>query len=301
MIARLGSGFFLVSLPILLVLFAGAGKVSASELIGSRKISLHDARVLVLHSYHYGFSWSDSLSAGIRSVFAEQAKDAELKFEFLDTRFCSSEAYLSVVKETLGAKYTNRRVDIIIACDDHALNFMLKYGKDLFPDVPVVFCSVSGYKPEMRKQLGLTGLRESIDIKSTVETALRLHPGTKQIAVILDRSRTGQGLKKKAASVLDELADSIRIRYLEDLTVEQLKKQIPKLPKKTIDVIRVYNMPESPTKPSIIGANTTDIDISRVARKNEIKNKPIKTCILLVFLTVLFMFPPSERLHSNSN
>jgi hypothetical protein len=57
--------------------------------------------VVVLHSYHYGFTWSDSISDGILSVFPEEAKDVEVKFEFLDTRFNSSETYLRMQKKAL--------------------------------------------------------------------------------------------------------------------------------------------------------------------------------------------------------
>ena len=69
-------------------------------------------------------------------------------------------------------------------------------------DAPVVFCSVSGYKPEMRSWLQLTGLIESIDIRATLETALCLHPPTREIAVIIDSRRTGRALHKKTEEAL---------------------------------------------------------------------------------------------------
>jgi two-component system cell cycle sensor histidine kinase/response regulator CckA len=200
---------------------------------------------VVLHSYHHGFTWTDSLSEGIRSFFNEKAKEAEVRFEFLDSRFCASDAYLLQTRQALELKYIDRKVDVVITCDDHALNFMLKYGPAIFPGVPVVFCSVTGYTPEMRKQLQLTGLRESIDIRATVETALRLHPNTKQIAVIVDNSRTGAALKKKAAAVLDEYIGYIDVRYLEDMTVEQLKGELPKLSSNTILLLFIFKADET--------------------------------------------------------
>jgi PAS domain S-box-containing protein len=136
-------------------------------------------------------------------------------------------------------------VDVIIASDDHALNFMLNYGRSVFSGVPVVFCSVSGYKPQMHEKLKLTGLRESIDIRATVETALRLHPETEEIAVILDKSRTGQALKKKAKVVFGEFGDRLRIRYLEDLTVEGLKLKLPELPENTVVLLFIFRPDET--------------------------------------------------------
>jgi PAS domain S-box-containing protein len=92
----------------------------------------------------------------------------------------------------------------------------------------------------MRTKLSLTGLRESIDIRSTVETALRLHPETEEIAVILDKSRTGQALKKNATAVFSEMDDCPKIRYLEDLTLEEIKQQLPMLPKKTLILLLIF-------------------------------------------------------------
>jgi ABC-type uncharacterized transport system substrate-binding protein len=136
-------------------------------------------------------------------------------------------------------------VDVIIASDDHALNFMLQYGQNIFPGVPVVFCSVSGFKPEMREQLKLTGLRESIDIRSTVQIAMQLHPDTKNIAVILDKSRTGQALKSKAQEALAQWTDKVRVSYLEDFTVTQLRSKLAQLPEKTIILLFIFRPDET--------------------------------------------------------
>jgi hypothetical protein len=43
-------------------------------------------RILVLHSYHHGFTWSDKISDGIRSTLQKHNNQIELIFEFLDAR-----------------------------------------------------------------------------------------------------------------------------------------------------------------------------------------------------------------------
>ena len=47
---------------------------------------LSQKRVLVLHSYHQGFTWTDDISKGIQSAFAPYADQVELIYEFMDTR-----------------------------------------------------------------------------------------------------------------------------------------------------------------------------------------------------------------------
>jgi PAS domain S-box-containing protein len=198
-------------------------------------------RVLVLHSYHHGFTWSDNISRGIQSAFGDQANEVELRFEFMDTRRIYSPAYFEELEQLFRIKYGSDRVDVIICADDHALNFVLGPARELFENVPVVFCSVSGYEPSMREGRPLTGLQESIDIEATLESALDLHPDTKEVAVITDMTRTGRALKSAAEKVFEKYDDRVRFRYLEDLTVEELQYEVGSLSEGTIVFLFVFS------------------------------------------------------------
>jgi PAS domain S-box-containing protein len=198
-------------------------------------------KILVLHSYHYGFTWSDKISKGIQSVFAEDSGKVELLFEFMDTRRIYDENYFKQLKEFYRVKYANRPIDVIICCDDHALNFVLGLGHDLFAEIPIVFCSVSGYKPSMREGRSLTGLLESVDIKSTLDVALRLHPRTKEVAVITDMTRTGKALKINAEKIFKNYEQRVKFRYINDLTIDQLKDQVSSFSQDTIVFLFIFS------------------------------------------------------------
>jgi PAS domain S-box-containing protein len=195
----------------------------------------------VLHSYHHGFSWTDNISRGIQSAFADQRDEVELRHEFLDARRIHTNDYFRKLKSLYRLKYAGTRIDVIICSDDHALDFVLGPGQDVFRDVPVVFLSVSGYEPSMRLNRKLTGLVESIDIRGTLETALRLHPETREVAVITDMTRTGRALKAKADSVFRNFRDRVLFRYLEDLTVEELSEQVAGLSSDTIVFLFIFS------------------------------------------------------------
>ncbi|MDY6950288.1 MAG: PAS domain S-box protein [Thermodesulfobacteriota bacterium] len=190
--------------------------------------------VLVLHSYHHGFTWSDNISRGIRSVCESQAGGVALRYEFMDTKHIYSEDHLQELRRLYSLKYAEKPVDVVIASDDRALHFMLGYGQEIFPNVPVVFCSVSGYEPSMRQGRELTGLVESIDIKATLDIALHLHPGTKDVAVIADMTQTGRAIKAKAEKAFQAYTSRLRIQYLEDLTINELKDSVSGLSEETI-------------------------------------------------------------------
>ncbi|MDY6990863.1 MAG: PAS domain S-box protein [Thermodesulfobacteriota bacterium] len=158
----------------------------------------------------------------------------DLHFEFMDTRHFYSEDYFEELRALYSLKFAERPIDVIIASDDHAFNFMLGLGQDVFPNVPVVFCSVTGYEPSMRQGRAITGLVESIDIKATLDIALRLHPGTREVAVIADMTRTGRALKAKADRVFQDYRSRLRFQYLEDLTIDELKHRVSGLSDETI-------------------------------------------------------------------
>jgi PAS domain S-box-containing protein len=164
----------------------------------------------------------------------------ELIFEHMDTRRIFTEKYFLELSKLFAVKYARKKIDVIICSDDHAFNFVLRFGKDLFPSVPVVFCSVSGYQPFMRTGLQMTGLEENIAIKPTLETALKLHGNTKGVAVITDMTQTGRSLKAKAKKVFDQYTQDLQFYYLENLTMEALSRKVSNLPQDTIVFLFIF-------------------------------------------------------------
>jgi PAS domain S-box-containing protein len=233
------SGWILKKIVLLALILSA---LAAPPLVQKARADLNSApkqRILVLHSYHYGFTWSDKISEGIRSTLQEHKNQIELIFEFLDARRIYTDEYFAKFRELFKVKYADRKIDVIICSDDHALNFAIK--QDLFSDLPLVFCSISGYDPRMRRGRKLTGLQESIEIKATMDTALTLHPGTRQVAVITDMPRTGRALKQKANKVFKEYEPRISFAYLEDLTVDELKSRVSELPTDTIIFLFIFS------------------------------------------------------------
>ena len=203
--------------------------------------SVENRRILILHSYHHGFTWSDNISRGIHSAFADFADEVQLRFEFMDTRRIYTPEYFEELERLFRFKYGKDQIDVIICADDHALNFVLGPARELFEEVPVVFCSVSGYQPSMREGRPLTGLQESIDIEATLKIALELHPDTNEVAVITDMTRTGRALKSAAEKVFKKYDDRVRFRYLEDLIVEDLQEEVENLSEDTIVFLFIFS------------------------------------------------------------
>lgn len=148
----------------------------------------HQQRVLILNSYNHGYVWSDSILAGIESVLGSPSGDAfEFLIEYMDLNRFPPPRLDAQLRDLYKVKYADMRPDVAIVSDDGALKFMLQYGDELFPGVPVVFCGINRYTPELLAgRTNYTGVVEAFDMQGTIELALRLHPGTKRVVGVSD-------------------------------------------------------------------------------------------------------------------
>jgi PAS domain S-box-containing protein len=246
-ILKVKSLFIVLSIWIILsALPASSIAQSGNDETESTSPDLSNARVLVLHSYHHGFTWTDNISRGIQSVFAEQANEIELIFEFMDTRRIYTDDYFEQLEELYRLKYAGQKFDVIIASDDQAFNFILEPGQEIFPNAPIVFTSVSGFDPSrLHNGWQVTGLLDAIDIETTLDVALQLHPNTKEVAVITDMTRTGQALKSKAKEAFQNYTGRVQFRFLEHETVDELLPQLATLADDTIVFLFIFSRDES--------------------------------------------------------
>ncbi len=183
--------------------------------------------VLVLHSYHPGLSWTDTLNAGIQETFRAEKPQALLWVEYLDTKRNTDTSYLSLQAALLGHKLAESVFNLIITTDNDALNFVLKYRESIFRNAPVVFCGVNDFQPDqLRGQRGVTGLAENPPFAETMRTALGLHPGTREFVIIgADQSITDL-LTDQSLRALEEQFPGIRFTYWNNLPAQELRTRL---------------------------------------------------------------------------
>lgn len=102
--------------------------------------------VLILHSYHKGFSWTDSQARGIDEVLGRSGMRMRSYTEYVDRERNFGAHWFEELRRPYARKYAAARFDVIICTDDNAYRFM-RYQQELFPDYPVVFCEVNSYDP----------------------------------------------------------------------------------------------------------------------------------------------------------
>lgn len=188
-------------------------------------------RVLLLHSYHQGYLWTDQITDAVRAQIEPHFQNVEFYIENLDAKRLQSEALTQNIRENLKLKYRKVQIDIIVTSDDDALLFMRRFHDGLFPGVPVVFCGVN----DKENFHGLprqhyTGLMEVLDIKPNLELIRKLCPETDKVYIVSDSTTTGLALRRMVVEAAKDFPD-IRFIYLkgEELSTDELIQQLRQL------------------------------------------------------------------------
>ncbi len=198
--------------------------------------------VLVLNSYHKGLSWTDNIVKGIESVMAQEGSGIELYFEYMDTKRYFNDRYFQKLYELLKQKYEKDTFDIIIATDNDALNFMIKYGESLFSKTPVVFCGINNFQDEiLQNKTHYTGVVEETDMKSTLDIALKLHPEKNQVVVVNDQTTTGIALKLELLKVIPFFKNRASFVFFDNFDIEQLKEEVKRISQNSLILMLIVN------------------------------------------------------------
>jgi ABC-type uncharacterized transport system substrate-binding protein len=213
-------------------------------------ISEESGQILVMHSYHQGLEWTDNISRGIIDTFREEEKNYEIFFEYLDTkRNPSSEYFERLVEfEKQKTELGGLNFDLIICSDNNALTFLSRYGKELFGEVPIVFCGVNNYTPAMRGgNPNITGLTEAIDFRSNLTIMRQLHPQRSHILFIVDRTRTGDAVAQELLSVIEQEERDYSYELLRDFSLNNINRRLEELGPKDIIYLLVMNLDSNGT------------------------------------------------------
>ena len=191
-------------------------------------------KVLVLHSYHQGYLWTDMIQEGFSRTLKGQFPKADIYVEYMNTKRQTAAVMSPHLVEMYKHLYNNVKFDAIAVSDNNALDFLLTYRDSLFPGAPVVFCGINDFfKYHIEPAQGYTGVREDLDIFSTITVGLKLHPGTKKIALITDTTETGLINLGLARAVVGKFP-AIQFIELHALTTAQLSDRLKKLENDTI-------------------------------------------------------------------
>lgn len=187
-------------------------------------------KVLVIHSYHQGVNWTDSITAGIQSVFSRQ-KNVEIHFEYLDTKRNYHPEYMKELLALYKRKLYNIPFKVIIVSDDNAFDFIRQFRNIYYPNIPVVFCGVNQYRPGLLAGMkSITGVSEENDFRHTIELMLRLHPNLDTVFVVDDHQLPMSSINKREIEAARRiLKTSVKFEFLKNVTLGEMLNQVASL------------------------------------------------------------------------
>src|SRR6056297_123916 len=175
---------FFVSAPVF-AMESGYGPEHSS--LSSEK---EDSRVLLLHSYHKGYAWTDKIGRAIFNSIQEAMPETDIVTDYMDTRRYSGSGNLFDLAMLYLHKYRNTDFDLIIGTDDQVLRLIWSYGAYIFPQIPVVYCGITEKRFPVAGASNSTGTTKKEEIASTAALIKDLIPGLGRVYVVCMKCST---------------------------------------------------------------------------------------------------------------
>jgi PAS domain S-box-containing protein len=198
--------------------------------------------VLIIHSYHKGYTWTDDISKAIEKTFSKH-DEIELTTIYMDTKRIDNQSYLNNLAKLYKQQFEGRIFDLIIISDNSAFDFMIKYHDYLFKDTPVLFCGINNFDKafldENNVKSYMTGVAEDVDLKKNFELISKLHPKLKNLLIINDTSITGYAIKRDLQPIIEKYKNKFNIEYTDNLEINNLKEKVSNLDKENSVILFV--------------------------------------------------------------
>ncbi len=186
-------------------------------------------KILIINSYHVGYSWADNVTEGIQTKF-DSTKSIDYFVEFMDTKRFFSENTFNLFYSYLNSKYLNVDFDVIIALDNNAVDFYLSYqDSSIFKDKAFVFGGISDTKPYPFERMGAYGVVELRSLPLLFYSMHRFFPKRNNVVVYLDSTSTSLTYK----SIIQRYEEEHKVPHfiiVEDVPNDSIKYHLKTLP-----------------------------------------------------------------------
>jgi signal transduction histidine kinase len=173
-------------------------------------------------------SLKSTLRAGIPGPIAFYTESMDL------SRF-QQNGHQQFLRDTYRRKYAGKKIDLIISVMGPSLEFLLKYGREIFHGIPILFCGIDRREIGRRKlPPNVTGVLVQREFGPTLDLALRLQPDTRRAVLISGTSGFDHRLAAQALGELRAFKDRVAITHLTNLPMRDILRSVAHLPPHTI-------------------------------------------------------------------
>jgi signal transduction histidine kinase len=146
--------------------------------------------------------------------------------EYIDDARFSDPAYQAALRDFLRLKYSDVRIDAVIALEARAITIVSGAPTPLFPGSPLVFFA-SAPVPGMTNA---TGVVAALDLADTVEFIGELQPEVRHIFVVAGATPADRGYEALARNQFRPFESRFTFTYLTALPTRELESRLASLP-----------------------------------------------------------------------
>jgi diguanylate cyclase (GGDEF)-like protein len=203
--------------------------------------------VLMLLQTGYGNRGVDTYVAGFMARWRQLGMSTEsLHVEYLDLARTPGPQYRRHVRDMLLDKYAGKKIDLIVALQQPALDFLMQELKPLSPGAPVI-AAIAAITPQMAATSGRHFLQQnvSVDFNGTLDIALRLLPDTHHVVLLGGAGAADLAVLREFQALAPRWQDRLSFEYTDQLTAEQINQRLAQLQRGSIVLQTVFNQDAS--------------------------------------------------------
>lgn len=168
-------------------------------LLFSPLILASDESVLVIHSYHQGFHWTDDFQRGLDVTL--KSLPVEARVLYLDSKRDQNADYLHQLYLLYRNKLQREHFSAVVVSDDNAFHLVKKLAPQL-GKTPVIFGGVSAESIQNLNGLRATGILSELYLPSSIALVRRMQPDVKHIYLVTDHSVSAHLVRNSFAQFL---------------------------------------------------------------------------------------------------
>jgi len=188
--------------------------------------------ILLLHSYHKGYKWTDEISRAIEKEF-EDHQNIELTTFYMDTKRVDGFVYFQKLAKLYKEQFATRDFDLIIVSDNNAFEFMIRYYESLFEGIPILFCGINNFDKaqleENNMKQYMSGVVEQVDIEKNLRLISSLQPKVKNLLILNDQSKTGLAVKRDLNPLMEKYKNRFNFEYVDNMDIDMLEEKVKRL------------------------------------------------------------------------
>lgn len=180
---------------------------------------------LVLYSYTLAWDPERDVFEGMQDAAGSQMV---MDYLFMDSKNLNQGTVEHTLSDRLDPLILKTKYDLIVAVDDNALSYVMKYRDRKFSGIPIIFNNVNSQEQakEAARDPLVTGIVEGFFGKEAIEVAEAIQPDARRVIGIGDHSMSGESARQNFEGLRKDFPD-LEFEFLDmmDLTEKEIEER----------------------------------------------------------------------------